>query len=224
MTEGMWWNNKKIEWYERASDHCGFHDLLTSCIEKYIERENLILELGCGTGRIAENLCKDGYSVLAIDNDENAIRKAEERSGLSIFRKSDYRDKKYSGDTVLTVFFGRFWVEDNLSLLMSLSRKNLVSVHSLHMGQGIRGKYTPSLTESLEYLRNKRYEAEAEEIEIPFHQPLLSYEEGLDFIKSSYGEDKLSLYRGSIEESPDKEFPFIFRNDKRMVILSAKKN
>ena len=223
LSERRWWTNEKIGWYERASDHCCFHSLLASSLEKYLTPSSSILELGCGTGRMAETLARRGYPILALDNDEEAIRTAKERSGLSIFCKGDYKDRSYSGDTVLTVFFGRFWVDDNLSFLLSMAKRNLVSIHSLHIGQGIKGKDTPSLSRSLSFLHDRGYEAEGIEMEIPFHQPLLSYEEGLEFIKKSYGEDKVSLYESSIEESEDKIFPFEFKNNKKMVILNIPK-
>ena len=223
MSERKWWSKEKIAWYERASDLSSFHSTLSAAMEKYIPKENKILEIGCGTGRIAEALYKKGYSILALDKDEDAIETAERRSGLPIFRIGDYKETKETGDTLLTVFFGRFWISDNLSSLLSLSRKNMVTVHSLHIGQGIRGKETPSLSLSLEYLEKRGYFPQGEEVEIPFHQPLLSYEEGLDFIRSSYGEDKLSLYASAIEESGNKDYPFIFRNNKKLVMINIER-
>lgn len=55
----------------------GFIFLEKFLIEKYfIDKKEIILDLGCGSGREAIALSKDGYKVIAIDNSRLAIKVA----------------------------------------------------------------------------------------------------------------------------------------------------
>ena len=223
--EKKWWNDRKIEWYERASLFSDFHYLLSKEIESLIDKDETILEFGAGLGYVSEILSKDGYNVSSYDIDEKVVERARKRSGLDIFHTSDYRELDISGDIVLTIFFGRFWSDDNLSSLLSRAKKGLISIHSLHTGQNdsIKGRETPGLDESLSFLKEKGYVAHGKEITIPFPQPLLSMEEAELFIDESYPGKDISLYLPYVKKTGHKSYPYMLSNQKRMVILSIKK-
>ena len=223
--EKRWWNDRKIEWYERASLFSDFHTLLSREIESLINKDESILEFGSGLGYVSEILAKDGYNISSYDIDEMVIERAKERSSLDIYHTADYRDLEIRGDVVLTIFFGRLWSDDNLSSLLSHANKRLVSIHSLHTGQNnaIKGRKTPGLEESLSFLRDNGFEANGKEITIPFPQPLLSMEEAELFIKESYPEKDVSLYLPYVKKTYDKTYPYMLSNKKRMVILSIDK-
>ena len=169
-------------------------------------------------------MSRDGYDIKALDIDQRVIERARERSGLDIFSVSNYMDSSEKRDVVMTLFFGRLWIDDNLSYLLRHGDK-LISVHSLHSGQkGVeRNRYTPSLSSSLSFLLSKGYKARGEEITIPFPQPLSSMEEAEEYIRQCYPGRSLSQYEGNIRETGDEEYPLLFHNDKRMVILEIEK-
>ena len=223
--EKRWWNERKIEWYERASLFSDFHTLLSREIEPLINKDETILEFGSGLGYVSEILAKDGYNISSYDIDERVIERAKERSGLDIYHTADYRDLDIWGDVVLTIFFGRLWSDDNLSSLLSRAKKRLISIHSLHTGQNdtIKSKKTPGLEESLSFLKDKGLEAKGKEITIPFPQPLSSLEEAKLFIKESYPGKDVSLYLPYVKKTGDKTYPYILSNKKRMVILAIDK-
>ena len=168
--ENRWWNSRKIEWYERASRFCDFQSLLTKEIESFITKDESIVEFGCGLGYISENLYNHGYDVTAYDIDQEVIERAKKRSGLDIYHTADYKESNVKRDVVLTVFFGRLWLHDNLSSLLSHGRKRLVSIHSLHIGQNdsLKARYTPTLEESISLLEEQGRKARGREISISF--------------------------------------------------------
>ena len=223
--EKKWWNERKIEWYERASLFSDFHTLLSREIESLINKDESILELGSGLGYVSDILAKDGYNISSYDIDERVIERAKERSGLDIYHTADYKDLNIKGDVVLTIFFGRLWSDDNLSSLLSRAKKRLISIHSLHTGQNdtIKSRKTPGLEESLSFLKDKGLEAKGKEITIPFPQPLSSLEEAKLFIKESYPGKDVSLYLPYVKKTGDKTYPYILSNKKRMVILAIDK-
>lgn len=223
--EKRWWNERKIEWYERASLFSDFHTLLSREIEPLINKDETILEFGSGLGYVSEILAKDGYNISSYDIDERVIERAKERSGLDIYHTADYKDLNIKGDVVLTIFFGRLWSDDNLATLLSPAKKRLISIHSLHTGQNdtIKSRKTPGLEESLSFLKDKGLEAKGKEITIPFPQPLSSLEEAKLFIKESYPGKDVSLYLPYVKKTNDKTYPYMLLNQKRMVILAIDK-
>ena len=57
-----------FDWYHRYS---GLKEYLTPSLKK----EDLVLNLGCGTSRLAEEMYDDGYErVISIDFSENAVK------------------------------------------------------------------------------------------------------------------------------------------------------
>lgn len=221
-SERRWWNERKILWYERASSLSSFHRSLCQELQQYLKNDETIMEYGCGLGHTAEILSRDGYSIKASDIDSEVIVRAKSRSGLNIYSSFDYREDKNVYDTVLTLFFGRLWVDDNLSFFMEKARNRLVSVHSLHSGQNsaLVSRHTPSLSESLEFIKEKGFKAEGKEIVIPFPQYLKSRDEAIAFIKESYPGKNPEEYLPYLKASDNKDYPLILENNKRMVILS----
>ena len=76
--EKRWWNERKIDWYERASLFSDFHTLLSREIEPLINKDETILEFGSGLGYVSEILAKDGYNISSYDIDEMVIERAKE--------------------------------------------------------------------------------------------------------------------------------------------------
>jgi 2-polyprenyl-3-methyl-5-hydroxy-6-metoxy-1,4-benzoquinol methylase len=67
---------------------------ILSVVNKYPQEDKLrILDLGCGHGRLAIQLAKQGYHVVAVEKNETALRRAIEhaaKEGVAIdFRKCD---------------------------------------------------------------------------------------------------------------------------------------
>ena len=71
--------------------------IVYECINKYtINKDNLILEIGCGEGRDARYLLNKGYNVLATDVSKEAINycKENDKKNLNNYKVLDVLDCK----------------------------------------------------------------------------------------------------------------------------------
>ena len=62
-------------------------DLITGILKRYGIENELVLDLGCGTGTLTELLAKEGYDMIGVDYSEEMLGRAmekREQSGLSI--------------------------------------------------------------------------------------------------------------------------------------------
>lgn len=55
-----------------------WHNYLTGLLTEYGVRDGIVLELGCGTGRMTRLLAGDGYDMIGIDNSEEMLQIAGE--------------------------------------------------------------------------------------------------------------------------------------------------
>ncbi len=219
----MWWTPERIRWYERASERCTFHRNLVSIIEKHLIAGESILELGCGLGR-ASAILSLTHPIHAVDIDRAAIECAEKREKSDIYSVSDWIDLKETADCVLCIFFGHLEKLDMLSLQMNLARRHAVFIYSEHRGQkeDLVLKETTPREEMERKLTSLGYRVESESFTLPFPQPLISIEEARDFIALSYPKKSVEEYLPFITESGDREYPYVLKNEKRMVLFDIR--
>lgn len=55
-----------------------WHSYLTGLLTEYGVRDGIVLELGCGTGRMTRLLAGDGYDMIGVDNSEEMLEIARE--------------------------------------------------------------------------------------------------------------------------------------------------
>lgn len=216
----MWWSERKIEWYERASSQCSFHRELSAVIERYLKKGESVLELGCGLGHTAAVLSST-HPVTAIDIEGAPIKAAVEREGKNIYHVSDWREWKEKSDAVLCIFFGRLYDTERLSSLFSLASRHLVYVYSEHRGQSgsLVSRPVPTLSQMKTFLSSEGYTAESESFTIPFPQPLKSMEEAVEFIRVSYPGKNMDDYLRFVTGTDNDSYPYILKNDKKLVLF-----
>lgn len=213
-----WWNNARIEWYIRASENCSFHQNLATIIEEELDKEDSIIELGTGLGYVAEIIKRKGYNISAIDIDKRVIELASSRSTLPIFFVEDYRNITQEYDTVLCIFFGRAEEEENLSSLLKLAKKKLIYIISEHIGQNkALISRSPNEAKLNEKIRELGLSYKSEKYTLSFPEPLKSIEEGKSFIAQYYPKDKWQEYESYITPSFEGEYPYVFKNDKKII-------
>lgn len=54
-------------------------DYVQSLLKEYAIEDGLVLELGCGTGSVTEELASKGYDMIGIDNSEDMLEMAMEK-------------------------------------------------------------------------------------------------------------------------------------------------
>ena len=220
----MWWTDEKIMWYERASERCDYHRKLAGIIEKHLSGDRSVLELGCGLGRVAPIL-GEHHPVKAVDIDENAIECARRREKSNIYYVSDWKDWHEKADAVVCICFGHLDKRDNLPPLLELAEHHVVYTFSLHRGQreDLVLRETTPREETENDLRKSGYIVTSESFTLSFPQPLLSLEEAEEFIRVSYPGKNTEDYMPFVEKSGDKEYPYVLRNEKKMVLFDIAK-
>jgi len=98
----------------RDKDYQAEAELVHEFLKKYAPTTKSILELGCGTGKHAEQLVKWGYEVCGVDLSADMLAQAEarsphlppEQSAQLEFRQGDIRDFRLPDqfDTVISLF------------------------------------------------------------------------------------------------------------------------
>jgi len=76
-------------------------------LKKYTPNAKSILELGCGTGKHANILAENGYSILGIDTSKTMLNEAKKLSSSSVtFELGDVRNfrAKQKFDAVISLF------------------------------------------------------------------------------------------------------------------------
>ena len=189
-----WWDEERIRWYDAAASYSSFHRALTDDIERLIDKNDRILELGCGLGYVSELLCADGYAIRATDKDESAIRSASDRTGLPIYSVMDADGTIPSSDVLLMVYFGRIAEKDSLERLLE-STGRIIYILSHHRGQDTDRRIRRSNVETTEeYLRNKGVHYSRTDVIHDFPQPLVDAGDARRFIARMYGEENVEEY------------------------------
>ncbi len=216
----MWWTPQRIEWYERASARCDFHTRLAGIIERHLTPGESIFELGCGLGYVSAILSLS-HPIRAVDIESAAVECAEKREKKNIYMLSDWKDVKEKADCVLAVFFGHLDKTDDLAAQMEKAEKHAVYIYSEHRGQkdDLILKETTRREDMERKLRSLGYSVESESFTLSFPQPLLSLEEAEAFIALSYPKKKVSDYLPFVTESGDEEYPYILKNEKKMLLF-----
>lgn len=72
-------------------------------LKKYLEKNNKILEIGCGTGRVLKGLHNEGYNIVGFDYDIGALKSINKRKNYPVFLGNvlDIPAKKETFDAVL---------------------------------------------------------------------------------------------------------------------------
>lgn len=223
-SEVRWWNEDRIRWYRDASLFSEFHEELNDIIESHIPIESSVLEVGCGLGYQGELLHEKGYDIISVDNDKEAIREAILRSKLNIFLVEDYRRLRGARDIVLSIFFGRITVDDNLDRLLDLAEDRLIYIQSCHQGQSdTLVKKHRSTIYTAEYLQSRGMDFSYETYEIPFPQPFKTKKDARDFILSFYPKEDFDKYMEFVVPTERQDFPYMLINNKKFALFDIKK-
>ena len=213
-----WWNEDKIQWYERAAEHTDFHSRLAKELSSIIPAKSSIAEYGCGLGYLAYELYKLGYNVNAYDIDADAIKIAKERTNTDIYTESDCYELSSSSDYAIAMFFGRITEPGNIERLMKPVRHGLI-----YITRGGSARHTdPSLVS--EFLNGRKLSFNIRELELEFSQPLENSEDASAFLKTYYRDEELRKDKMSHLKPYGKHgFEYIMENRKKLTIYTIRK-
>ena len=213
-----WWSDESITWFERASASSDYHRRLVSALEKHLEKDSSVIELGCGLGHEAQLLHGDGFDVTAFDKDPRVIEEAARRSGLGIFRCSDAADVNVKADVLLCINYGHMETAEDFRRLRGFARTKIIYVISRHSGHGQNTR--PDRTCQVEKILNDAgVPFLSEEIQLDFNQPLVSMAEAREFVRWTYLGRNEDEYMKFVRETDDGTYPFLFINRKNLVLF-----
>lgn len=215
----MWWTEEKIGYYEIAARNTGFHRDIVKEVEKFVDKDESILELGAGLGYATELLAEDGYRICGTEAEKAAVETANRRAGFPLLKQADaYSDELEKADIVLLLFFGNIAEEGHLERFLSLARHGIIHLASRHRGYGLPGRKDRS-EETRKFLASRGLEVETIEFESDFDQPLRSIDDAHRFFDLSYGRRDIS----NLYINFDSRYPYIFRNHKSLVLSVIEK-
>lgn len=61
-------------------DYPAWSKYLIQLLKEYQVEDGLVLDLGCGTGNMTELLAKEGYDMIGVDNSEDMLEIASEKT------------------------------------------------------------------------------------------------------------------------------------------------
>ena len=103
-------------------------DYITSLLQEYQISDGLILDLGCGTGTLTEELAKKGYDMIGIDSSPDMLEIATEKhlaaDSSSLYLLQDMREFELYGTVK-----GVVSICDSINYILTLQQ--LIQVFSL---------------------------------------------------------------------------------------------
>jgi SAM-dependent methyltransferase len=67
----------------RHVDYQEWYEYIASIMKYHVERPEMVLELGCGTGRFGSKFSNDGYTIFGLDRSIDMLRVAKTRAFLN---------------------------------------------------------------------------------------------------------------------------------------------
>lgn len=61
-------------------DYASWYSYILEVMKRYTQRSDLIVELGCGTGRFGAKFSSDGYTIYGIDRSVEMLKAAKQRA------------------------------------------------------------------------------------------------------------------------------------------------
>ena len=198
----MWWSDEKMEFYIQAAVNSDFHKEIADLITPYIAKENKIHELGCGLGFLVNELTNRGYEITGIDDDKNAIEKAEQLFPACHFSLHDAYSTA-EAEISIAMFFGRIMQDDNFEKLISSCRKRLIYIANEHnRSENPDFKKSKEIASFLE-MQNVNFKYSTHKLS--FNQVCRSKAEAEDFLLLTYKDkEKIDIIR-----STDDAFPYL---------------
>lgn len=136
-------------------DNYGLFRYEKRIIKKYFLSSDMLLDVGCGVGRVTNALYKMGYNVVGIDYSKSMIRKAKEKNPEINFYTQDILNTSFENELFNGVIFSF-----NGLMLIDTYEKRLAAVNEIKRILKPKGYFfftTPFLDNKLnkEYWKNK---------------------------------------------------------------------
>lgn len=88
------WTDENLKWFAKAGQETDFYEKVTALLDKYLNLESIVFDIGCGMGFLSFALAKKVSKVWAVDIDSHVMEYIEKE----INSKDCCNVKKHLGD------------------------------------------------------------------------------------------------------------------------------
>ncbi len=229
------WSEEGIRWYNDAAEWTGYHARAAERLIRYLDPEDEVCDVGCGTGSLSVALAPAVRLVTAVDVEEMALdslREKLEARGITNVRPlhMDYTCLPENFcDVVVACSFGIF--AKNGPSFLKLARKRLILIKRkiLASQEGFSKDFGRGCMAYMdeEYLKEHHIPYRIESCEEDFGQPLRSREDAARFASyyrfNSAGESVDAFLDRRMVATGDDTFPFFLPNPMESCILTIEK-
>lgn len=159
------------------------HYLVTRLAKKYFPKQAKVLDIGCGTGRLAQLLNKRGFKVIGLDSETKAIKYSKSRhvsAKLGTIQKMPFKSNSFAAATCIDVLVHKSIKDDRdaLKRIHRILKPNgylIIRVSANPWLKQAHDKFVHSVRRyTREQLEKKLTQAGFETIKITYiHAPLL---------------------------------------------------
>jgi len=230
------WSEDGIRWYEDAAAWTGYHVRIAEKLSGYLNPEDEICDVGCGTGSLSAELTSTVRKITSVDVDDRALdclRTKIRNGGISNIeiRHMDYTCLPEDFcDVVVACSFGVF--AKNGASFLKLAKKRLIMVKRkiLASREGFSKDYGRGNMAYMDekYLQENHIPYRMESYEDDFGQPLRSREDAVRFTEhyrmNSAEESVDDFLNRRMVSTGDEIFPYYLPNPMESCILIIEKS
>lgn len=224
------WTKESINWYANASEYCNFHSNLAKVVSSVLDKDDSLLDIGCGLGFLDIELSQYVKNITALDMDSNVINYLShycERNKVSNISAlcDDFKNYKEKHSVVLMSFFGR---DGQMEYCYSRCEKKLIRiVNWANEGNMYPNKYRKRSKSSVpmvdQILKESKKKYQLIDTTLEFGQPLVSIDDGIAFVKHNAPDASEKEIRDFLEKKSEKseldKYDFYLPNKKRIGIF-----
>ncbi len=228
------WTEERVLWYQRAVAYTGFDRKLLEWLTPYLPREESVCDLGCGTGYLALELARQGYSVTAVDRSGVCMERLRERRRLQGLENLELWEADWQNlmpgtqwDNVLMVFAGR--LDQEIEYYLSLSGKRLILVVKTSRQSHVQAKgtlplYRRDAGQLEEDIRSLKLKYTRLDGALEFGQPLCSREEARQYLAAfQVDADQPDGALERLVETGDPDYPLYLPGSKELAAFIIEK-
>lgn len=229
------WDQKREDWFERASKYTGFHEELADIILNKLDSYHELCDLGCGSGLIDLQLYPYLDRITCIDRSAGALQllknKIKEKEIDNIcLKQQDISSMDGIWDNCLMLFTG--YPMDRIADLLSHCREKLIIVSrgGCIYNMNISPAKKHSMAPIINSLYRQKVHYEIEELELEYGQPFLDKQEAYEYLnyyhKTPAKDDINSYMLKNVFRTGSLKYPYYLLYQKKftMFVIDRREN
>lgn len=234
----FFWTRESIRLFKNAAEYNQYHEFLKGVLHPFIEKEDTVLDLGCGLGYLSLELAPICAKVTAMDVDSNALQVLSENIEEKTIRNIQvlYKDWKNippseKWDIVVVCFFGQ--LRRDIEGFLKKCNKRVIAVvsnesASTFLPKAKNARHKEQAKDIQDFLSENYQVRHYEQTEVQFGQPFLSYDEAVSFVKHYRPKNDDASIQEHLEKylvpANTKPYTYVLPNEKSVGIFVIEKS